>query len=907
VIIAGGVVMTQNPESIRQSLCQYLPLFERLMRRMDDAAQAAVMQPITTAKLPERDGLAHFGSSDIDACQRHLRHYKRYSLCQVIWWELGLHADPVRSWHAISDLADSLLDEALRMAVVLLEARFGTLEGGSFCVIGLGKLGGQELNMGSDVDLLFVWHGAGSTHGGRKSLPAAEYFSQLSRMLIRLIDEATNDGQVWPVDMRLRPGGASAAIALSLDATLDHYLEYGQTWERAMLLKARHVAGDGALAAAFLDGLMPFKFRRYLDYTTVTALVEMKRRIDHVQGASNIGSGFDVKRGFGGIREIEFTVQAMQLLHGGRTTGLRQYCNTLEALHALHQEGLIAADDACSLRQSYIFWRRVEHGIQARHGEQTQRLAADYNDWMPALLAMPTLTVDMQQHAQHVHTIFAQYLLPQESPHTAIHWLSGDGLSACDEAVRNAMQQSMAQIRQYLQRGLLPERSHSQIEQLLQHLMPQWLDDSNGVQALAAFADLIHTIGGRATWIDLLDHHQGTRQWLAGVLSASRYVAMHIVRDPSWLEWPLSLERGAFEVSRLCAKVNNLDAAMDDDLFLAELGHAVDQVRLHSALAIDAHECDTLQVGGWLSDVADAATSACIRYNAHRLGLPEDFPFVALAMGKHGSREMGLVSDLDMVFVFVADDDRAMLGKRNVRDWAQRLGRRVIQTLTSAAPFGAGYEFDARLRPSGNSGVLVIGLKAFIDYQHHEAQTWEHQALCRARAVAGPVAACDRLMASVQSIIAQPRDAQQLAADICTMRKKMLDHLAAHDNTILNLKHDAGGLVDIEFLAQWSILAFGGEHQGTVATLRNIPSSAPIEWIETARILADDYLTYRAMENALRVELWQSIGALPSDANSTEWKTFSRHCTIVTPEALCQRMHSVHQHFECWIGQVKAS
>jgi glutamate-ammonia-ligase adenylyltransferase len=872
------------------------------MRRMSEEDQAAVMQPMAHATLPQRDQLPMLDSRDIDACQRHLRHYKRRSLCQIIWWELGLHADPVCSWRAISDLADSLLEAALGMAERLLEARFGTLVDGTFCVIGLGKLGGQELNMGSDVDLLFVWQGAGSTQGGRKSLPAAEYYAQLSRMLIRLIDEATNDGQVWPVDMRLRPGGASAAITLSLDATLDHYLEYGQTWERAMLLKARHVAGDADLAAALLHGLMPFKFRRYLDYTTVTALVEMKRRIDHVQGSADIGSGFDVKRGYGGIREIEFTVQAMQLLHGGRNIALRQYCNTLEALHALQQASVVAVDEANSLRQSYIFWRRVEHGIQARHGEQTQRLAADYHDWMPALLAMPTLTADMQQHAQQVHLIFSRRLLPEESAHTSTHWLSGEGLTHCPEDVRSAMQQSMAHICQYLQRGLLPERSHDQIERLLQHLMPQWLDDDNGVQALAAFADLIHTIGGRATWIDLLDHHQGTRQWLAGVLSASRYVASHIVRDPSWLEWPLSLERGAFEVSRLCAKLHDLDAAMDDDEFLAELGHAVDQVRLHSALAIDAHECDALQVAAWLSDVADAATGAAIRYNAHRLGLPQDFPFVALAMGKHGSREMGLVSDLDMVFVLVTEDDRTMFGKRNMRDWAQRLGRRVIQTLTAAAPFGAGYEFDARLRPSGNSGVLVVGLKTFVDYQQHEAQTWEHQALCRARAVAGPTAACEQLTASIRTIISQARDEQQLAVDIRTMRQKMLNHLAAHDDQIINLKHDAGGLVDIEFLAQWSILRFGGEHQGTVATLRHIPSHAPAAWREVAASLADDYLAYRAMENALRVELWQSIGSLPGDANSTEWKTLSRHCTITTPLVLRQRMDAVHQHFQHWLG-----
>ncbi|MDQ6975602.1 MAG: bifunctional [glutamate--ammonia ligase]-adenylyl-L-tyrosine phosphorylase/[glutamate--ammonia-ligase] adenylyltransferase [Mariprofundaceae bacterium] len=896
----------EPPHQTNTRLTTCLPLFKRLMHRLPKTAQDSVIQAPKTAVLPTFDWLPKQQDElDVDSCQRHLRYYKQWGLCHFIWWELGLHGDPVTSWQSISALADSLIAEALRMAKLLIAPRFGHIADASFCIIALGKLGGCELNMGSDVDLLFVWRANGNSQGGRKSLPAAEYYAQLSRMFIRLMDEHTSDGQVWPVDMRLRPGGASAAIALSLDASLGHYLDYGQTWERAMLIKARSVAGDMALGASFLEGLLPFKFRRYLDFTTVTALAEMKRRIDQEQHITMPDVGFDVKKGYGGIREIEFTVQALQLLHGARNDLLRHQRNTLNTLEILKEQSIVPAEEANTLRLGYIFWRRIEHAIQAQHGEQTQRMPADYATWMPNLLAIDGFNAQMHKHAEQIHTIFAERLLPSSPLNTdnGIQCLQGKAcLQNQTEENKTAMQQSLQRIRQHLRRGLLPERSGAQVARILQYVMPLWVKDDHGVQALDAFADLIHAIGGRATWIDLLDTHRGTLTWLVGVLSASRYVAAHIVRDPSWLEWPLYHERGAVEVSRLCADLNSLDVStMADEQFLAALGHGVDHVRLHSALAIDAHEQDALQIGIWLSDIADAATAACIRYSLERLGLPHDFPFVALAMGKHGSQEMGLVSDLDMVFVLVADHDRAMLGERNLRDWAQRLGRRVIQSLTSQPPFGAGYEFDARLRPSGQSGVLVIGMKAFEDYQRHRADTWEHQALCRARTVAGPKQAQQYLTDCVQGILVQPRVQGDLVKDILAMRQKILTHLGSHEANTINLKHDQGGMVDIEFLAQWSRLAFGGTSQGTIATLRHPPPTAPAAWLIDAAMLAAHYLSYRELENTLRVELWQSIGHLPDEINHSEWKTLARHCVIQSPHMLQAVMVQVHQCFTRWL------
>jgi len=901
--------MTEKIESILECVPENLHVdvrrvyeisqqFSMLMRTTSEDECKALFRPLEQALLPDDSEVwvPACDSSDLVTCLAHLRKCKNHGHRHLIWWELGLGGDMDASCRAIADLASGLLDQAQTMAERLIAPRYGRIEGGSFCVIGLGKLGGRELNLGSDVDPLFIWQGEGNTVDGRQSIPAQEYYMHLSRMLIRLMSERTADGIVWPVDMRLRPGGDAAAIVLHLDATLNHYLEYGQTWERAMLIKARPVAGDIKLGQAFIEGISPFIFRRYLDYTTVSALAEMKRRIDGQAGAGGIAPGFDVKRGRGGIREIEFIIQSMQLLHAGRNSELRVQPSML-AIERLKDAGVIGDEDVAELKAAYRFWRRIEHAIQSRRGEQTHRLPEDYVDYLTAATCIDQVEEQMIHHAAIVESAFSKFVKPlADEAVEDKNWLSGStqGLEALQEQDRERYLLALKRIDTWLSRGLLPERSRQQVGRILEQAMPKWLDDENGISAIEAFADLIHAISGRATWIDLLATHQGALEWLIGVLSASRYLADHIAKEPSWLEWPLMAEHGETDIKEICAGLHALDDFSDVEQALADIGRGVDRGRLLCALAVDAHTSDAMTIGGWMADIADAATSAVIRLCLFQMDLPKDFPFVALALGKHGSHEMGLVSDLDMVFVFVHDNPREICGKRSIGEHAQRIGRRAIQYLTAPPPFGAGFEFDARLRPSGSSGVLVTSLIGFHDYQLHEAQTWEHQALCRARAAAGPDKAKAAVQAVVTEILDQQRDGQLLAADVLKMRRKMLDHLASRTDAVINLKHDAGGLVDIEFLAQYARLAFGGAGSRTIDLLHDLPDSAPEAWREAANWLADTYLNYRQMENALRVELWRSIGKLPNDASATEWETMRRHALITSPELLIQRMQKVH-------------
>jgi len=881
-------------------LLEYSPLFARLMNGVSVDECLQLFKPKKEASLPKFDEhwFPQVESYELNTCLQHLRQLKQRAMRHIIWWELGVLADVETSYHAISNTACALLSQAVEMTEHLIAPRFGKLEKHAFSVIGLGKLGGCELNLGSDVDLLFVWQAEGKTQDGRSQVSASEYYNHFSRMLIRLISELTQDGMVWPVDMRLRPGGDGAPICLNIDATLAHYLEYGQTWERAMLIKARPVAGDLKLGEAFIQGITPFVYRKYLDYSSVAALADMKRRIDGQTGQHNIEAGFDVKKGKGGIREIEFIIQSLQLIQGGRFSGLREH-EGKKAMRKLVKAGFMPAEEGDKLFESYLFWRTIEHAIQARLGEQTQTLPDDYESYLSSILHVQDVQSQMNDHAAYVASVFVERVLPIiGSEESEKQWLLDEhDLSDFDlnDDEKQNIHQALQQMDKQLLRGVLPERSRQQVEHILHIAMPTWLKHRYATHATQAFADLLHSISGRATWVDLLATHRGTLDWLIGVLSASRYLSSHIIKNAAWLEWALDNERGDIEISRLCQQLDALDTD-DEELFLREMGHLVDQARLHCALNINADKEDPLTIGGWLADVADSVTEACLRATLQQLKLPQGFGFVALGLGKHGSREMGLVSDLDMVFVLL-EDPKKIINGRTTREWAQRIGRRMIRQMTGAPPFGAGYEFDARLRPSGNSGVLVTTLEGFQDYQLHRAQTWEHQALCRARAVTGSEAAKKQVVDVIDEVLNQPHEFQLLANEVWEMRQKMLKHLASKAGDTMNLKQDKGGLVDIEFLAQFARLMFGGKHQSTVDILKHIPDSAPETWQEKAKQLADIYVSYRQMENVIRVELWQSIGKLSADQQADEWLVLQQRAAIDSPQLLQSTMSDVHAIF----------
>jgi len=903
-------------DSIRH-LAEISPLFVDLMRTATEQESCTLFQSEEQAELPDASPPwvpdAHFDNPN--SAMLALRECKRRGMRHFLWWELGLHADIEQSAKHLAIWAGGLLQSSYEIAIELLAPRYGRIKTGRFTIIGLGKLGGMELNLGSDVDILFIWDAeCRESSGGRSSVAPQEYYQHLSRMIIKLMGEHSIGGIVWPVDMRLRPGGDGSAICLNIEATLDHYCNYGQTWERAMLIKAAPVAGDSALGQEFLEGIRPFIYRRYLDYTTVQALAKMKQRIDAQGSLHEINEGFDVKRGRGGIREIEFFIQSLQLLHGGRNPSLRHQ-PSMPSLSHLCEHGIVQPGDKEVLHAAYRFWREVEHAIQSRKGEQTHKLPADFESYLNSVLGTEDVLSDMRLNAEKVHTLFAgQFAEVELEDLSGTSWLElerkelQEQLNNFDAEQVNRAEIALNRINTQLDRGVLPERSRQQVEKILAYCMEAWRVDANGVQAVEQLTTLFQNIAGRATWIDLLATHENVLDWLVSMLSASNYIAEHLVKNPSWLEWPIEDERGAGRVRSITQKLAGLDPTLlDEEEFLSDLGRLVDQARLTCAVEVASeNEADPLLIGRWMSDAADEATQATLKLTLHQFELPDDFPIVAVAMGKHGCRSMGLVSDLDMVFIFICDNPSEIgLKGRSMRDWAQRIGRRMIQHLTLAPPFGAGFEFDSRLRPSGSKGALVTTLDNFKAYQLNDAQTWEHQALTRARCVAGLKKNRDLASSVIESVLNQKRNIKELANEVFSMREKMVKHLSSKDSTRINIKQDPGGLVDIEFLAQYARLAFGGSEKGTVGIFGQLPDSVPTVWKRGADLLIKTFIDYRRMENALRVHLWTSVGRLPADDSASEWETLRRHAPIKSVAELKSRMTEIRELFLTLLSKVK--
>jgi glutamate-ammonia-ligase adenylyltransferase len=641
----------------------------------------------------------------------------------------------------------------------------------------------------------------------------------------------------------------------------------------------------------------------------------MKQRIDAQGSLHKIGEGFDVKRGRGGIREIEFFIQSLQLLRGGRNRELRTP-SSMESLNQLCELGIIQTDDREVLHQAYCFWRRIEHAIQSRRGEQTHKLPADFETYLKEALAVSDPLAAMKRTATAVHAIFAtQFAEVEFDQSSGVSWLEmekkqlSEQLENFDDEGLHRTHAALSKIDTQLDRGVLPERSRQQVEKILAHCMSVWQKDANGAQATEQLANLFQNIAGRATWIDLLATHEQVLNWLVSMLSASSYIAEHLVKNPSWLEWPIEDERGAGRIRIIHQQLSQLDPTiLDEEEFLSDLGRLTDQARLTCAVEIASDDdADPILIGSWLSESADEATKAALKLALHQFELPDDFPIIAIAMGKHGSRTMGLVSDLDMVFLFICDDPSAVGPKgRSMRDWAQRIGRRMIQHLTLQPPFGAGFEFDSRLRPSGSKGALVTTLHNFEEYQLNEAQTWEHQALTRARAVAGLEENRNRATVVIKSILNRKRDRKELAAEVISMREKMVEHLSSKELDRINMKQDPGGLVDIEFLAQYARLAFGGDEKGTAGIFGQLPDTAPAVWRDAAEMLVKTFIDYRRMENVLRVHLWASVGRLPADDSASEWETLRRHAPIRRVTDLRQRMIEVRRLFiERWASTIR--
>jgi glutamate-ammonia-ligase adenylyltransferase len=761
--------------------------------------------------------------------------------------------------------------------------------------LGLGKLGARELNFSSDVDLIFAYPQTGSTSGNEQSTGNEDFFTRLSRRLIKVIGQPTADGFVFRVDARLRPFGESGPLTMDFDAMEQYYQQQGREWERYALIKARAVAGDIDAGKRLLEKLHPFIYRRYLDYSAFESLREMKQMI--ARDVKRKGMDSNIKLGPGGIREIEFFGQMFQLIRGGVTPALQDTA-IINVLKALESEHHIPPGVCDELIDAYMFLRHTENRLQAFSDQQTHRLPSVDNDRLRLAAAMgfndlePFIS-ELNRHRQVVHAHFQMLLESSDAeehqneadaPMDAI-WQDGAGTRSIDEILLQMGYQQPQEVRQlleYLRNAPETKSLSSRGRQRLDKLVPRFLKEiglqKNSLETLRRVVDLIKTIERRTSYLALLVENPTALTHLVKLSNASPWIATFLARHPVLLDELLDprtlylppqkkemksglrqrlaqvpLEDLEYQIEQLCIfkQVNVLRVAT------ADVTGTLPLMRVSDYLS-EIAECILGEVVdlAWNHLVAKHGTPVC------RLGNKAcGQGFAVIAYGKLGGLELGYGSDLDLVFLHAGTQEQTSGGKTAI-DSAQffnRLGQRVIHILTSHTRAGKAYEIDTRLRPSGSSGILVSHIDAFGSYQLEEAWTWEHQALIKARPVCGDDVLAGRFETIRRNVLARRRSREKLTAEVAKMRERMRKELLKSEKGILDLKQAPGAMVDIEFLVQFLVLLHSHKYSGLLKWTDNvrliqalIETGAMDEY--TAHVLKHAYLIYRAAAHQLSLQ-----------------------------------------------------
>ncbi len=775
-----------------------------------------------------------------DALFRALRNQARAWLARIIVSEFE-HQVPLETiGRALTVLGEAALDQAIDFYRDAMAERFGQprdSEGNriGFCALGMGKMGGYELNLSSDIDLIFVYAAEGETDG-RSRVSAEEYFDRLCKKVTPALDRLTAEGRVFRVDLRLRPWGNSGAIALSSERMEAYYEQHGRPWERMAMLRARPVAGDRAVGEQLLSDLRPFVYRRYLDFGALASLRELKNQIR--QESAKRDWELDIKRGTGGIREAEFVIQVEQLIHGGRRPQW-QTQSWFTALNAVRDD---IALDAEQLDADYRWLRHVEHGIQCYELEQTHRMPSEPE---PQAALSEALRLPFAEIEARVAAARARIQAAFEGV------VELDGAPAPIEAPTTG---PWAEAREWLD----------------QHLNPRHLDDA-GRARLATFLScaqaelatrddvselaprpmrLVVAIARRSAYLALLNETANARALLYRLLASSQWLADQVAAMPALLDELLDIhgllappDPDAIE-AELRLRLAKID---DDEVFFNRLREFKAAHVLRTAATELLGERAINHASDHLTWVAESILRACVA-RAHALtqakhGRPLDMDgqrtdegIAVIGYGKLGGIELSYESDLDLVFVHRIDEQADTDGAKPTtgQQYLQRWVRLLLQMLNVRTTAGVLYEIDTRLRPSGSKGLMVVSLSGYERYLQGEAWTWERQALVRARAVAGDAAVAagfDRVRAAV---LCHPRDASALRADVRSMRAKMRAHLSASDPEKADIKHASGGVVDLEFIVQY-------------LTLRDAPSCPALtQWSDNLRLL-DTLAAHKAM------------------------------------------------------------
>ena len=835
--------------------------------------------------------------TDEEALHKILRVFRREQMVRIIWRDIARTAPLSETLEDLSALADACVEQALDLLYQWAVDKHGVPRDADgvqqrMLVLGLGKLGARELNLSSDIDLIFAYPRSGEVEGGRY-LSNEQFFTRLGQQLIKAIGSQTADGFVFRVDTRLRPFGDSGPLVMSYDAMEEYYFSQAREWERYAMIKARLVAGDDETV---MEMLRPFVYRRYLDYGAIESIRDMKRMIRGEMHKR--GMDANIKLGRGGIREIEFVGQAFQLVRGGRDPDL-QIRPIMQVLDRLQQKELLPDYVVEELQAAYEFLRLVENRLQAWQDRQTHllpdepleqlRLARSmgFEDWNGFYAAL-------EQYRQRVQGHFAKvFAAPQaeqeqdEQADSALYsfWRQQlDSEQAIDVLAEAGFKEEAGAAYKMLEdfrnshacRGQ-GQRGQQRLDQLMPILLEAVVVTEEPVTVLERLLRLMESIARRTAYLALLVENPMVLSQLVRLESASPWIASRITRHPILLDDLLDprqlyspLKRDALE-----AELDALLSALDEDDTeeqMERLRQFLQSNKLRVAAADITEVIPLMVVSDYLTEIAETIVSRVLEhvwaYMVSRHGKPsglndvQDKGFVVLAYGKMGGIELGYGSDLDMVFLHANSDYNSMTdGERQIGAdlFFARLGQRMIHMLTTRTHSGQLYEVDMRLRPSGASGMLVSSLKAFEEYQHNQAWTWEHQALLRARPVAGDPVVASRFEETRRAVLSQERDPDKLRAEVVEMREKMRDSLDKSNKELFDLKQGVGGIADIEFMVQYAVLRWANVYPDLLDWTDNIRlleglARHDIFTGDVAEALANAYRAFRSASHRLALQ-----------------------------------------------------
>ena len=820
-----------------------------------------------------------------------LRRFRRRHMVRIAWRDVAGWADLDETLWELSTLADVCIQFAYRQSYELLVARYGVPRGEAsgreqpMLILGMGKLGGRELNFSSDIDLVFVYPEDGHTDGAR-GVDNSEFFLRLGQKITGLLATATVEGFVYRVDLRLRPFGDSGRLALSFDS-LEHYLQqHGRDWERYAYVKARAITAIPEFDALYSDVLRPFVYRRYLDYSVFESLRDMKAMIAKEVERRELRD--NVKLGPGGIREIEFIVQAFQLIRGGGDRRL-QSRELRSVLPLLGTQRLLRADTVTSLGAAYRWLRRVENRLQEWKDEQTHQLPStdvecarlalslDLPDWA-------AFEAELSLHRTRVERSFAQTVFGPTGDASVTGGASANpfelDMPAADRerslqqlgiADSTAVNEALEQLRTSAYYSRLDEAGRRRLRDVLPRMLRAVAETEKPVETLSRITRILERIGGRTVYLALLNENTSALERLVRLCAQSQFLTDQIAAHPllldelideRLLEEPPSREHFANDLAALRGAMHGEDADRQVEMLRQFQRAALFKVAVGDLTG----RLLLMKVSDRLTDIAELivaeALSLALAQMTSRHGSPlcvnpsgaqRSASMIVVAYGKFGGLELSYSSDLDLVFLHDSSGEiQRTDGPQPIDNsvFFQRLGQRLVHLLTVHTPAGRLYEVDTRLRPGGNRGLLVQSMQGFREYEFEEAWTWEHQSLLRSRAVAGDTALRQVFEEARIEVLRTAVRRGDLREEVRNMRARMRENLSRAKPGQFHIKQDAGGIADLEFLVQYWMLKWADRHSEIVIfsdNIRQLESLASDNLVPQSRVdfLVNTYRRYR--------------------------------------------------------------